>query len=542
VLAALAAWVVWPAPVHPTTTVTAPLGYDVSSSIGKFGAIAREGRTPFEGGRLESVAWPDGVAMTPGLDLAQFLSSGPLWLASAAVGPVAAHNGLAFLGLLLSGAVALALVRSLSGSTWAGLVAGVALLLAPHMQLTVRAAPTYTHMWLFLLPLWAAVALVRAPGRRTALLAGAAVLPALFWTPYYTLHVLVEALALGVVAAVLIGRRHGRARALRALGLTALPVLAGLVAYLLIGLATSFADAPERAAGDAYAQSAHPLMYLVPGYPGLFWGDAPNEALAEVVPRARFTNLYLGLSVLALAALAPVGVLRARRRGGRPRDAAPVALAAGAALLAAAWSLPPTLDLAGLSVPTPAELTTTLVPGLRAGQRFVMPVLALVAVLAGLGTARLLAGRASRTAAALAVALVAVVAADLAVDPAGRTTRVPRSEALAALRAAPWGPAIHYQRPDDGTTLLVGAVARPCVLQAQHRQPLLNACNLVVPPTTPARLVALDDPADCANVAELWREGARYVIADAGVAPFPGCVGTEVLARDDRHTVLRIRG
>jgi hypothetical protein len=552
VLAGLAVAATWPFALHPGTTLTAPIGYDVSGSVAKFAAIVREGTTPFSDGRLTSIAVPGGIALTPGLDAASLLSSLTLWWGTAAIGAIATHGFMTLLGLFLSGAVAFALVRALTGSAGAGLVAGIACGFFPHIRLLAIAAPTYTHVWLYLLPLWAFTRLLQAPGARRALLAGASALPAMFWTPYYTLQVLVELLACGIVVAVVLGRASGARATVRTLLTAALPVAAGVVAYLAIGLATAFSDVPERAATDLYAQSAHPLMYLLPGYAAWAWGERPYEALVDVVPRAADTNLYLGVSVMILAAVALVWLARegvrrlprAGRPGGPPDPVALAALLAGAVALAAlVWSLPPTIGVAGVDVPLPSRITTELVPAARAGQRFVMLAMPALAVLAGIGTARLLRRVRGRgpAGAALAVALAAVVAVDLAAVPPERTTRVPRSAALAALAAAPPGVAMHYQNPIFGSTV-EGRVARPCVYQIQHGHPLLNACNLTTDPAVLGRLADLNDVGSCAVIGTLRYLHVRYLILDAGVMA-PHCGGRlrlRVLSRDDAFTVLTL--
>ena len=57
---------------------------------------------------------------------------------------------------------------------------------------------------------------------------------------------------------------------------------------------------------DAYVQSAHPLMYLIPGYASI-GRTGLDTWLAQTVPRARYVNLYLGWSVLVLAMIAAAG-------------------------------------------------------------------------------------------------------------------------------------------------------------------------------------------------------------------------------------------
>lgn len=545
VLLGLAVQATWPFARHPTSTVIAPLGFDTSSGIAKFAAIAREGTTPFTDGVLHSIAVPDGVPLSPGVDAASALSSAALWIGAGSVGSIAAFGLMALLGLFLSGAVMFAFVRWLTGSAGAGLVAGIAAGFFPHLRLMAIAAPTYTHIWLYVLPIWAFTALLVAPTARRAALAGASALPALFWTPYYTAHVLVEMLACGVVAGVVLVRRIGPGATVRIAGWVAGPLAAGLVVYLAVGVLTSFRDVPGRDPGDFYVQSAHPLMYAVPGYASRYWGHGPYDRLVEAVPRAVSTNLYLGVSVLALAVIG--GFTVGRRRHGASGDGCGdrmqnARLLAGAvALTALAWSLPPTIGVAGLDVPMPSRLTTELVPAIRAGQRFVMLVMAALSVLAGVGAAWLLRRTPPPARLVVVAGLAALVGADLAVAPFEPAARVPDSPALAALREAPAAPAIHYQSADPAN-LVAGAVARPCVLQPQHGKPLVNGCNLTLAPAVINRLYALGDPSSCVVMRRLAALGVRYVILDHGV-PAPRCgdrPSLPLLAADAGFRVLRL--
>ncbi len=550
VFAALAVEATWPFAIRPATTLTAPIGYDVSGSVAKFAAIVREGTTPFSSGTLHSIAAPGGVPLTPGLDAASVLSSAPLWLGSATIGAIPTHGLFTLLGLILTATAAFLFVRWLTGSVGAGLVAGIAAGFFAHIRLIAVAAQTYTHLWAYILVLWAFTALIRRPDRRRALLAGLSVLPAVFWTPYFTLHVLVEALACGLVALAVLAHTRGWGVALGRVALTAVPVVAGLVAYVGIGVANGFADVPTRESSDLYTQSAHPLMYLLPGHSAWAWGEGPYEALVDAVPRAVGTNSYLGLSVLALAGVACAWLARgAVRSARRPRPARrPPSRAAAAGLLAAAtaaaalvWSLPPTIGLAGVDVPMPSMITTEAAPALRAGQRFVMLAMVALAVLAGVGAARLLRRIPPRAVPAVAAAIAAVVAVDVAAVPVEGTTRVAPSPALTALAGAPDGLAIHYQGLTYGG-LAVGRVARPCVLQIQHGHPLVNGCNFSDDPALIGRLLGLDDVGSCETLRSLQGMGVRYVILDAGLQPARCRPGPRLapLARDEDFAVARL--
>jgi hypothetical protein len=541
----------WPFVAHPRSTLTAPLGLDVSGSIAYFNAIASEGTSPFTGSRLKTIGYPEGVPKRSAIQTASAFSSGPLWLGSVAIGAIAANGFETLLGLFLTAVVTFLFVRWATGSTGAGFVSGVAYGFFPHMLGIARAAPTYTHMWLYLLPLWALTAVVLEPTRRRAVLAGASVVPAMFWTPYFTEHVLVLSVGSGLVAAVLIKSRWGWRRLWTTLGWAAGPAAAASFLYLVLVVFRGAAgEAPVRGSQDPYALSAHPLMFVLPGsvsaWRKIGFGTDLYDFLVRTVPRAAYTDLYVGWSVLVLAAIGLVWALRRRRAGWSPEErhlAPPVVaalLAAAGAFACLAASGPPTVTFEHLgirgTIPTPSWLITHAEPELRTGQRFVMPIMGELAVLAGVGTAALLArrGRAARVVITAAVALV--VAADLRTSISDRTFSVPHSQALAALRAAPPGPAIDY----SSGSLLVGAVTAPCIWQIQHRKTLVNPCDTTY---FPPLLFKLNDTRDCSNLDRLARIGVRYVISYRNFPIFAGCRGprrVHVLARDKYFTVERL--
>jgi hypothetical protein len=540
----LAIALTYPFVVSPTSTVTAPIGYDLTGSIAKFHAVVAEGTTPFTADRLETMAWPNSYPTSPSLDQASFLSSGVLWLGTLAIGSIPAHGVFVVLGYFLTGWITYLFVRRLTGSVGAGLIAGLALGSFSHIRLLARAAPIYMHLWLYVLPVWRFTELVMRPSRRNALLAGASTIPAMFWTPYFTEHILVAAGACGVVSAVLLWRWNRTGGLLRTIGWTALPVVAAAAIYVSIGFLGEFADVPERDPRDLYVQSAHPLMYVLPGAFSI-WGDWGQDLLVRTAPRGMGTNLYLGLPVLLLAGLGVHGLLVDSRRWRRSTRQEPskrilVAGLLGVAVTSAAvaFSGPPTTRLLGLTLPTPAEFTTTLVPALRAGQRFVMLAMVGVAVLAGIGTARLLRpGQAGRNA-LLVCGIGAFILVDFSVSaPGGRVDHVPTSSALAALRGEPNGPTVHF----GPGTLLAGATLRPCVFQPQHRKTLINSCNTSY---FQPLLWELDDNQRCTGLERLYPLGVRYLVVDQELEIFPGCDRDRYLkpvSSDSDFEVLRVR-
>jgi hypothetical protein len=347
--------------------------------------------------------------------------------------------------------------------------------------------------------------------RRQAVVAGLSLLPAMFWTPYFALHGFAVCFACLLVVTVL-GPRIDFPR--RLAGLVVAPWIGAVVLYVGVGLLSSFSDSPDRPLSDFYDQSAHPLMFVLPGFAST-WRDGMTQTLVEQVPRAAFVNLYLGLSVIVLGAIGGAGTLGpwiAGRLRDRPSPQALAALLALATVVVCGiCSLPPRVFHG--SIPMPALLIHEVAPGLRAGQRFVMPLMAGTAVLAGLGTNVILRRlpRVALTPAVLAIALL--VALDLWATPPGMPTEAPpRSPALDALSNAPDGPVIDIMPQGFLGTPSQNA----CMLQLVHHKPLVNTCGFVSPPDKLWKLGLLPM---CEVLTRLRQRGLRYVLIEPLPAP-----------------------
>ena len=121
----------WPFLAHPQSTLTAPIGFDVNASIGKYHALAVEKAVPFTSGVLETIGYPEGVPKTPALDIASALSTTPLWLGSLTIGAVATHGFQSVLGLVLTALVTFLFVRRVTGLTGGAFIAGRAYCSSP---------------------------------------------------------------------------------------------------------------------------------------------------------------------------------------------------------------------------------------------------------------------------------------------------------------------------------------------------------------------------------------------------------------------------
>ena len=500
---------------RPTSTLTAPIGGDISTSVARWQVFSREGVNPYKENHLVTVGYPTGTRTSPGVDRVSALSTLVLWTGASTIGSVATHGMISFFGYLLTASVTFALVRRLTASSGAGFIAGIAFGFSQHMYVVNWAASLYSQMWLLMLPIWAFALLAESQSARRILLAGCSVLPAFFWTPYYALHVLVVAGAcLATLATMWIKRRE-----LHKLKLFA-PILALwlvlLLVFWLIGLATSFTDVPHRSSTDAYEQSAHPLMFLTPT--SKVWGTSPQEFLARVVPRAKGTALYLGLSVALLGLIGGIASVKsARQTAGRSWDPAGVTgvMSIAVVMFTFLFSLPPTVSLGPLRLPTPNYLVSSIVPAFRAGQRFVMPMMAGMSILAGLGAARLLRRMRGHSLAAAAGVISLIVWVDLWTRPLPATAAIPTSVALQRFAEMPAGATLHY--PIELFRGEFFAIQVPCLLQSQHRKTLINVCQ-VAPETS--LVTELRQSTPCQALVKAKAAGATYMILekDSGVA------------------------
>ena len=408
----LATFVTYPFLLSPRDTLTAPLLGDISGSVAVYGAFVREKANPFTATRLMSIAQPDGIANNPGVNRVSFFSVAYLLLASYAFGPIAAHSLETFLGYLLTAFIMFLFVRAVTKSTMAGFVSGLVYGFWPLMLGLGRAASTYTHMWLYLLPMWAFWSLAIHYTHRRAILAAASIVPAIFWTPYYAFHIFLVGVSGLLVACWYIMKKSGTKKTLLMAGSIVAVWIAIYATYYAIGTTGTSDAAPVRTLQDAYDQSAHPLMYILPGA-SASWDKGLNDLLVQLVPRAINASLYVGLSVLILAIFGIFKTLA--QRGDATPNAKHIAVVMGmvVATCCFVFSLVPTYTVSGHVIPLPGYLVVKAVPALRAGQRLAMPLMGALALLAGIGAYHVLNRFPGWRRYIALAALICILAADL---------------------------------------------------------------------------------------------------------------------------------
>jgi hypothetical protein len=438
-----------------------------------------------------------------------------------------------FVALLSSSVVlsitTLGLVRWLSGSNVAAVVAGLATLLMPW-RFTELTHVQLLGVHLFPVVWWGMVRCTDpdvGKGPRIALaLALAYQLLASFYLAYF---LLMTCAAVGV--ALLIHRRIDRASALR-LGLSLAPGALALLAFAWPYL--EWSRGPGFQAGaivDTTLKSLDVLRLTAPGVPwrGLRY---PFE-----------TTYQIPFAVLALAVLA----IPAARRADAPSQERILVLGLWlASVFGFVLELGRVLELGSVRIPLPAAFLAQWVPGfdqLRGPLRWAIPIGVAMPVLAGLGLAQLLRG--AGAARAVAVASLALLALELIPPPLpSRDLWEGREEhraAYAALAARPPGPVVvlpwHLEAMRD-----LSASSHYVLGSTLHWKPILNGHSGYFPPGYALlRRVAQELPS-AAGVARLHAlSGVRFLLVhEEELLPgqrraWSDAVASGQIRRVDRH-------
>lgn len=495
---------------NPMNTLISPMNGDAGYSSILFEAIKREGLNPFTDGYAKTVAYPDGVTINVAVDRVSFFSTALLWMGTTLTNAFFAHSVLAIFGIILSAYISYLFVRRVTGSAPSGFIAGLITGFAPIMIATLFSANIYTYVGFFTLVIWLYWDLiVRGASLKRVATTLLTVFLLLFWTPYYTFHVLLLAGASTIVASYVWLSKRRDLRTFVYLGVLFITLAIFLGIYYLVGSTSQYGGAPHRTIDEIYQQSASPLMYVLPGATSLA-NHGLYEFLVSKVPRAEYTALYLGITTISLML---VSLFVFRKKFSYSRE---VRLATGLCLVLAVviflFSLAPTVNIAGLTIPTPNYLVAEYVPPLRAGQRLVMPLLASVAVLAGIGASILVRYTPSRWKVAVFAGMLIIIIFDIASLPAQRYSTVQSRDIFIKLAEMPQGVAATYLHNS-----LVSNPGQPiCYYQFDYEMPIINDCaiqrdpyNFDKPKNHLAGLIRMDV---CSQVRQLQKEGIKYLI------------------------------
>lgn len=498
-----------PFALKPFQTLISPINGDAGYSSILFEAIKREHLNPFVDGFAQSVAYPDGITNNTGVNRVSFFSTLLLWAGTLITNAIFTHSFLAILGVVLSGYVTFLFVKRLTGEAIPAVLSGLIIMAMPAMISILFSASAYTHMWLYTIAVWCLWWLcLDRPSMKRFLKAYGIMFLTLFWTPYYTFHILLIVMAMSVVVAVLYKKRYGWRTALFYLVPAAITLMIFAGIYYGVGITAEHAEVPARTVDEIYQQSSHPLMYVLPGMFTVAWQGA-YSFLTELVPRAAYTSLYIGVSTLIVAGFSLVLL---RRDSGNKELKYGILLGVTVVVVSFLFSLAPTVHFAGITIPTPNYAIAQFVPSLRAGQRLVMPLIAGITILLGIGLYFISKRLPHRYGSLVIILLAVVIIVDIASFPAARYTVTERRDIFHELSTKKEGLTAVYLH----NSLVSNPGQNICYPQFQHGMPLVNDCaiqrdpyNFDKPKKTLASIVILPL---CEQLQSLHKRHVAYVI------------------------------
>lgn len=410
-----------------------------------------------------------------------------LW---AGLNPVLVHNILLLGAIALSGAAMYALVRYLTGSRGAGLLAGIVFGFAPYRVDHIAHMELQWTMWM---PL-AFLALHRTldTGRlKYGVAAGACLALQMLSSIYYGIF-LATLIALAGLLLLPRDRQAAFGRAARALAAGAVLAIAVSALYAVPYL-RAHEKVGDRAIEDVAAFSATPASYLV-ATPGnwLYGGLAPARDRAE-------RRLFPGATAVVLAIAGLLLVIPSRR--------AIVYLL----LLVAAFETSLGVDSYGYTF---LYEHVPVYRGLRAAARLGIFVLMFLGVLVGFGYRAIAAGRSRRVRAAAVAALAAMLLAEYRATVVLVAYPAEAPPVYRMLARQPRGVVAEF--PVPSVDALPGRDPEYTYMSTFHWFPLVNGYSGVYPPSYLSRLERLRHFPDETSLTQLRRDGVRYVVVHQG--------------------------
>jgi hypothetical protein len=506
---AYALFITWPLALDPGSSVFGGGGGDDWGQLAFLREFNLQSTDPFQPGRLGDLAAPEGLEVSYALNLVTWPSTATLQGLTAMVGAVAALNVFVIAGFVLNGTSMFALARRVTGAPIAAFVAGFGLAFFPFAIVKAQVHQHYMHAWVFVLLAWRLLELSERPSARNGVLAGLAAVVAFSWTPYFALFGL--AVYLPFVARDVVRVMRGASLRPRLVGHAASAgiVLTAFALYALVARSAPGAGLPPRPITEAYVYSSRPLELVLPDAQNPVFGSLTGDYLLKHAHGSGFSefNGYLGLSLLALAA---VSLWAAARNRLDPARRATVGVFAAVALAGALLCAPPTANVGPLRLYFPSWVVFQLSDSFRAFSRAVVVIEVGVCLLAAVGLAQLLRGRARSPVrrAAVLLGVTAIVAVDLAAPAPKQNTRVPTPAVYTTLKRQ------HVRGIVAEYPLLPAEVPdyEPALFQALHGRPILNGYASGSDQEARALgLARLDDPRTPGRLRLL---GVRHVVVD----------------------------
>lgn len=433
VYAGFAVFITWPLATNPSGLLSGvSVAGDLGGSVAQVAYVVQHHINPFLPTPLHGLDAPHGLSQAWVENWGSFPGNVALFGLGYIFGAVAGSNIFLWLSFVLSGMSMFLLIRRLFGSFGAALLAGFTFAFFPFAVDKLNGHYQYMDGWVLVLGVWRMLEVARRPTARNALLAGAAVAFGMWWTPYF---ILIGGIAFVVMELVVlaVGWAEHRVRAAsKAVVLAGLPIVAvfgGLGALTILAGGSATGTLRTQSIDQLYTYSARWLEWVLPDRNNLIFGGLTRSYLTNHLHGSNFSesSLYIGISVIALAAVGSVqAVRRSRLRRGGDLDIAVLATLSGLALaLVAAWcSAPPTVQVLGVSVPTPPDAIFRLTSTWRVYTRFVELLELGLCIPLAYAVSRILRSRGWPLRVAIVVGLGVVLTLDLWSRPSVRTVSV----------------------------------------------------------------------------------------------------------------------
>jgi hypothetical protein len=547
---ALACFISWPIVIHPGSRLFGNIGGDLTGEMSYYRVLAQAHTIPWLPGIVHLFNAPEGRDTQWALNFTTLPSSTLLWLGSVTIGSIATLGYWGILSYTLTGLSMFLLIRWLTGSWQAGVIAGLAFGFWPYQFVGMN--QPLGDSWVVVLFVWRMLVAIERPSVRNGLLAGAATGLAFMWVQYFLLIIGVSWAVL-VLGALLIGwRRHELGVHVRTQVAGAIPAVITLAVLFIVGVATSFSAVPTRGVSQLVQFSARPTMYLVPDPSNPFLGALTKPIIVHQYfsrsSTVSYSNIYLGISVMLLAIVGLWLLVRSiRRRGMMPaltdRKIRAAVLLSITALVALVFSAPPHVDVAGVQIPTPIDVVSHFTTAFRTTARFAVIVMLGLCVLMGFALSELLPRiKSNSTRLFVAAAIGLVVTCDLWARPAYKITHINPPSVYHALAHQP--PGVYAEYPlQDGYDFPDSYPAFYQGYAGQH-----DLFNGYFPGTTSeSRKLELSFLLAKNTIPELAQSGVRYLLVDRehpppALYPRPGAAipGARLIASDDYASLYRI--
>lgn len=446
---------------------------DGTSTIRDYSAFERQGGTPFTLEHDALVNAPEGLALSPGVQVANSIQPLFVWALHYPLGFVAAWNIFILVGLALSGYATFVLLERLGVHPLAALFGGHVFALSGYLvEKAFVGHGGLVHAWVLPVVALALLRLHRNPTIRSAAIVGAALGLAFYAHSYYGL-IAGFFVTVFIVVKIVLGRDRLWHFTLFDVSLATAGLLL-LPAFTVLFLQNTPIEPTTLHSVTALQQfGARIPAYLTPNERNPFLGALVPRDLEKHLEGSGEPSLFFGFTTLVLAG---AWLIVLRRRTPQPlRGIGLFAAVVGAA--AFVMSLPRLLDVGPAAIPMPSWFIGHVSTFWRVYARFGVLVGLALAVLAALALHVLIQRYGRR------VAVIAIVLATVELLPGLPPESLATNEATASSRwlsAHPSGIVIHYPQPTSELeeALLNG---REYFYQTHHWHPLYSSTSLNLP-------------------------------------------------------------